>query len=130
MVRKCLGIVNSDSPTHNMNGLAKSRSIGSLPIAARYRVIDFMLSNFTNANITNVGIFTSIRSRSLVDHLANGKPWDLNKNFYGLKVFNFNEENQVLNDISSFADNIEYFYNSQQLLLLQQLFQHFFLCRL
>ena len=34
------------------------RSIAALPIAGRYRIIDFVLSNMANAGIVNVGVVT------------------------------------------------------------------------
>jgi hypothetical protein len=53
----------------SMNQLTNVRQIGSLPIAGRYRVIDFSLSNMVNSGITNVGIFAKEKYRSLTDHL-------------------------------------------------------------
>lgn len=40
------------------------RLLGALPIAGRYKVIDFVLSNMTNSGIENIGIFTKNKSRS------------------------------------------------------------------
>ena len=70
-----------------MNQLTNVRPIASLPIAGRYRVIDFSLSNMVNSGITNVGIFAKEKYRSLTDHLGSGKDWDLSRKTGGLFIF-------------------------------------------
>lgn len=62
------------------------RTIASLPLGGRYRMIDFMLSNLVNASIPNVGIVAADRYNSLVDHLSSGKDWDLNRKNGGIKI--------------------------------------------
>ena len=77
MRSECVGIINLDNKNDlNMNQLTNVRPVGSLPIAGRYRVIDFSLSNMVNSGITNVGIFAKEKYRSLTDHIGNGKEWD------------------------------------------------------
>lgn len=62
------------------------RSIAALPIAGRYRIIDFMLSNMANAGIANVGVVTQSNYSSLMDHIKSGRPWDLSRKKNGLKL--------------------------------------------
>lgn len=66
--------------------LTDIRSISALPIAGRYRLIDFVLSNMSNAGITNVGVATSSNYSSLMDHIRSGKPWDLDRKKQGLNI--------------------------------------------
>ena len=74
MRSECVGIINLDNKNDlNMNQLTNVRPVGSLPIAGRYRVIDFSLSNMVNSGITNVGIFVKEKYRSLTDHIGSGK---------------------------------------------------------
>lgn len=88
MRSECLGIINLDDKKDlNMNQLTNVRPIGSLPIAGRYRVIDFALSNMVNSGINNVGIFAKEKYRSLTDHIGSGKDWDLSRNTGGLFIF-------------------------------------------
>ena len=110
-MKNCVGIINLDENENRMMGLTKNRVLASVPFAGRYRVIDFILSNMTNTGIECIGIFTKNKSRSLMDHLTNGRPWDLHRKNNGLKVFNFGENNLVEDDVHDFYENrkfIEY----------------------
>lgn len=109
-----LGIISLNEKEDNIKSLTKNRLIASIPIAGRYRIIDFTLSNLVNANIRNVGIFTQSKSRSLIDHLGSGKPWDLDRKINGLFIFNFGEGNSQLSDVEMFKNNMEYLYRSKQ----------------
>lgn len=62
------------------------RSIAALPIAGRYRIIDFVLSNMANAGIVNVGVVTQSNYSSLMDHIKSGRPWDLDRKKNGLNI--------------------------------------------
>ncbi|MDD6793817.1 MAG: glucose-1-phosphate adenylyltransferase subunit GlgD [Clostridiaceae bacterium] len=108
-MNNCLGIINLDGNESKMGELVVNRPIASIPIAARYRVIDFVLSNMTNSGIDCIGIFTKNKSRSLIDHLTNGKPWDLNRKKDGLRVFNFGDYSPEYEDVHNFAENEEFF---------------------
>lgn len=112
MLNDYMGIINLTEDESKMRSLVYRRPIGSIPIGGRYRVIDYVLSNMVNAGISNVGIFSQSKSRSLVDHLGSGKPWDLDRKISGLFVFNFGLAGEYLHDIEMFKNNIEYFYNS------------------
>lgn len=88
MRSECVGIINLDNKNNlAMSHLTNVRPIGSLPIAGRYRVIDFSLSNMVNSGITNVGIFSKEKYRSLTDHIGSGKDWDLSRKTGGLFIF-------------------------------------------
>lgn len=114
MLSNYLGIISLNEKEDNIKSLTKNRLIASIPIAGRYRIIDFILSNFVNADVRNVGIFTQSKSRSLIDHLGSGKPWDLDRKINGLFIFNFGEGSSRLSDIDMFKNNMEYLYRSKQ----------------
>jgi glucose-1-phosphate adenylyltransferase len=99
----------------DIRGLTKNRNIASTPVGGRYRVIDFALSNMVNAGMRNVGLFVGRQnSRSLVDHLGSGGPWDLDRKIDGMFVFNFAGGESSRADISILENNLEYFYRSKQ----------------
>lgn len=62
------------------------RSVCALPVAGRYRIIDFVLSNMANAGIVNIGVATKTKYSSLMDHIKSGKPWDLDRKKQGLNI--------------------------------------------
>lgn len=66
--------------------ITDNRSVSALPIAGRYRVIDFVLSNMANAGITNIGVATKENYSSLMDHIKSGRPWDLDRKRQGLNI--------------------------------------------
>lgn len=105
---KCLGIINLDENDTRMKQLVDHRPLASVPFAGRYRVIDFVLSNMTNSGVGSIGIFTKNKSRSLIDHLSNGRPWDLHRKVGGLKVFNFGNDDPTYEDVTTFAENLEF----------------------
>ncbi len=118
MLKKCMGVINLDENEDMILELARNRILASIPIAGRYRVIDFILSSMSNAGIENVGIFSKMACRSLTDHLGDGRPWDLNRRVEGIRVFNFSTLEPRVDDVYSFANNIEYFERSAQEYLL------------
>lgn len=114
-----LGIINLDEREDKISELTATRPLASVPFAGRYRIIDFILSNMTNAGITSIGIFAKNDSRSLVDHLSNGRPWDLHRKIDGLRFFNFAQKSPVNNDIRMFADNLDFLkYAKQEYIIL------------
>lgn len=62
------------------------RANSALPIAGRYRIIDFAVSNMANAGVMNIGVVTETNYSSLMDHIKSGKPWDLDRKNGGLNV--------------------------------------------
>ncbi|MBR3691086.1 MAG: glucose-1-phosphate adenylyltransferase subunit GlgD [Clostridia bacterium] len=78
------GIIFSNMYDECFGELTKIRTAASLPFGGRYRQIDFILSNFTNAGISRVGIVTKYNYSSLMDHIGNSQEWDLNNKDGGL----------------------------------------------
>lgn len=80
-------ILFSDSfKNYDIGDFVKDRTLASLPIACRYRVVDFILSHLVKANVPNIGILATSNYNSLMDHVGWGKDWDLNRKNSGLKI--------------------------------------------
>lgn len=79
-----LGIIFANAYDNVLGGMTAPRAMGSVPFGGGYRLIDFTLSNMVNAGIGKVGVITSNNYQSLMDHLGNGKPWDLARKHDGL----------------------------------------------
>ncbi|MGI5963959.1 MAG: glucose-1-phosphate adenylyltransferase subunit GlgD [Lawsonibacter sp.] len=80
------GILFAYRSDANLGELTRPRNTCSLPFGGRYRLIDFMLSNYVNAGITDVGIIVHESYQSLLDHLGSGKDWDLSRKHGGLRI--------------------------------------------
>ena len=85
-IKNALGIIFSNAYDEVLPELTALRTMGSIPFAARYRLIDFPLSNMVNAGIPQVGVITKSNYRSLMDHIGTGKPWDLSRKREGMTL--------------------------------------------
>lgn len=63
--------------------LTAKRAKPAVPFAGKYRIIDFVLSNCVNSGIFDVLVLTQYRPHSLNEHIARGRPWDLDRSFSG-----------------------------------------------
>lgn len=113
-----MGIINLSESDENIKDLALTRSIASIMLLGRYRVIDFILSNMTNSGLTNVGIFTHGNSRSLTNHLGSGKHWGLDRKRDGLFLFHsearFDDNIRRSGDLENFRMNLDFLKQSRQ----------------
>jgi glucose-1-phosphate adenylyltransferase len=66
--------------------LTDERAKPAVPFAGVYRLIDFPLSNCQHSHIPDVWVSVQYHPVSLADHLANGRPWDLDRTFGGLMM--------------------------------------------
>lgn len=64
------------------NNIAKP----AVPFGAKYRIIDFPLSNCINSGIDTVGVLTQYQPLVLNEYIGNGQPWDLDRTFGGVHV--------------------------------------------
>lgn len=86
MRKDVFGIIYAGEENLNLRELVNLRSVGALPVGARYRVVDFMLSNMVHSGIRNIGVIPRKNYHSLMDHLGSGKEWDLNRKNDGLLI--------------------------------------------
>jgi glucose-1-phosphate adenylyltransferase len=64
--------------------LTENRAKPAVPFAGVYRLIDFALSNCQHSQIADVWVSVQFHPTSLSEHLANGRPWDLDRTSGGL----------------------------------------------
>jgi glucose-1-phosphate adenylyltransferase len=64
--------------------LTHERAKPAVSFAGSHRLIDFALSNCHNAALQDVWVSQQFNPVSLSDHLANGRPWDLDRTDGGL----------------------------------------------
>ena len=80
------GLIFSNIHDQSIPEMTRRRTMASIPFGCRYRLVDFALSNMVNSDITNVGIITHYNYQSLMDHVGNGKDWDLARRSGGIKI--------------------------------------------
>src|SRR6056297_219101 len=83
---KVLGLIFAGGRGENLELLTTKRASAALPVAGKYRMIDFTLSNMIASDIRRVGVLTQYSPRSLIDHLGSGKEWDLDRKHGGLTL--------------------------------------------
>ncbi|WP_409303137.1 glucose-1-phosphate adenylyltransferase subunit GlgD [Peribacillus sp. SCS-155] len=112
-MEKVLGVINLINERSFLRELTQNRCLASVPFAGRYRLIDFTLSNFVNANITKVAVFTKDKYRSVMDHLNSGKEWDLDRRNGGLFILPpIHPDEAIKGDVQQFYDHLEFFERS------------------
>ncbi len=81
-----LGIIFANTYDSLVPELVQKRTMASVPFGGRYRMIDFTLSGMVNAGIENVAVLVKNNYFSLMDHLGNGREWDLARKRGGLTI--------------------------------------------
>lgn len=81
-----LGIIYTGESDAQLKELTSLRSVAAVPVAGRYRMIDFSLSSMVSSGIRNVGVIMQRNYQSLMDHLGSGREWDLHGKRSGLVI--------------------------------------------
>ena len=113
-----MGIIYTSKEELTLRELTTQRAVAAIPVAGRYRIIDFTLSNLVNSGVRNVGIIAQKNYHSLMDHIGSGKEWDLHTRNNGLFILppfltreNGGEYSGVLEALRA---NFDYLRRSQQ----------------
>lgn len=85
-VTRILVVVLAGGEGGRLEMLTDSRAKPAVSYGGMYRLIDFPLSNCLRAGIADVWVLQQYSPSSLSDHLANGRPWDLDRTTGGLLV--------------------------------------------
>ena len=78
-----MGIIFANDATSGV--LTEKRTMASLPFGARYRQVDFALSNLTCAGVRHIGIISRHSYQSLMHHVGSGEEWGLELGEGGLE---------------------------------------------
>jgi len=117
-----MGIITTTKSEDILKELTQHRCMSSVPFGGRYRMIDFTLSNMVNSGIHNIGVITSHKYRSLMDHLGAGKEWGLDRKSEGLMILPSASpsifKKNIRFDLKDLYENYEYLEKSRQKYLL------------
>jgi glucose-1-phosphate adenylyltransferase len=67
-----LGIILAGGKGERLAPLTQDRAKPAVPIGGKYRLIDFVLSNFANSGIEAIYVLTQFKAQSLIRHLEEG----------------------------------------------------------
>jgi len=67
---RVLGIILAGGKGSRLYPLTKERTKPAVPFGGKYRIIDFVLSNFVNSGIYSIYVLTQFKSQSLLQHLT------------------------------------------------------------
>ncbi len=86
MVRKkeCIAMLLAGGQGSRLGVLTQNVAKPAVPFGARYRIIDFTLSNCINSSIDTVGVLTQYMPLELNEYIGNGQPWGLDRNGGGV----------------------------------------------
>ena len=70
-----LAMIMAGGEGTRLNPLTEQRAKPSVPFGGKFRIIDFVLSNFVNSGINSIFVITQFRSQSLTEHIING--WNI-----------------------------------------------------
>ncbi|HEY8517162.1 MAG TPA: glucose-1-phosphate adenylyltransferase [Candidatus Binatia bacterium] len=70
--RRILGMIMAGGEGTRLYPLTRDRAKPAVPFGGKYRLIDFVLSNFVNSGIYSIYVMVQFKSQSLIEHLAAG----------------------------------------------------------
>lgn len=85
-MKNVMGVIYTGEKDSFLRELTLLRAVAAVPVAGRFRVIDFLVSGMVNSGIKNVGVIMQKNYHSLMDHLGSGKEWDLHGKTDGLYI--------------------------------------------
>lgn len=111
--RNMLGLLLTNFQDSYIHELTTQRTFSSIPFGAKYRLIDFSLSNMVNSGISKIGVVTKNNYLSLMDHIGSGKAWNLSRRRGGLTFLppfestgdKYNTFVQTIDAIRNFIDH-------------------------
>jgi glucose-1-phosphate adenylyltransferase len=81
-----LALVLAAGKGGRMGPLTEDRAKPNLPFGGTYHLIDFPLTNCVHSGIHDVWVVQQHHPHGLTDHLANGRPWDLDRTTGGFRT--------------------------------------------
>jgi glucose-1-phosphate adenylyltransferase len=83
---ECLAMILAGGKGSRLGVLTKNMAKPAVQFGAKYRIIDFTLSNCRNSGIDTVGILTQYQPLELNWYIGNGSSWDLDSDNGGTFV--------------------------------------------
>ena len=84
--KECVAMLLAGGQGSRLFALTNQNAKPAVRFGAKYRIIDFPLSNCINSNIDTVGVLTQYQPLILNEYIGNGQPWDLDRTFGGVHI--------------------------------------------
>jgi len=84
--KECIAMLLAGGQGTRLGVLTSNVAKPAVPFGAKYRIIDFPLSNSVNSGIDTIGVLTQYRPFELHQYIGNGQPWDLDRLSGGIYV--------------------------------------------
>ena len=112
---KVIGLINLHESMIKLDALTFIRPLAAVPFGAKYRLVDFVLSNMVNSGIYSVGVLVPENSGALIQHLRAGKEWDLDRKRDGLFLLLPQSRTPLAGtgDIDYYSQHLEYLVESK-----------------
>src|SRR5918993_1986784 len=66
---RVLVVIMAGGKGERLHPLTRDRSKPAVPFAGRYRIVDFVLSNFVNSDMLSLYVLVQYKSQSLIEHV-------------------------------------------------------------
>lgn len=83
---RVLVVVLAGGAGSRLGPLTDHRAKPSVAFGGQFRLIDVTLSNVAHSGLDDVWVLVQYEPHALTDHLAGGRPWDLDRTHGGLRV--------------------------------------------
>ncbi len=84
--KECVAMLLAGGQGSRLYALTTNIAKPAVAFGAKYRIIDFPLSNCVNSGIDTVGVLTQYQPLILNEYIGNGQPWDLDRTFGGVHI--------------------------------------------
>ena len=84
--KECVAMLLAGGQGSRLYALTNNIAKPAVAFGAKYRIIDFPLSNCINSGIDTVGVLTQYEPLELNEYIGNGQPWDLDRSFGGVHI--------------------------------------------
>ena len=83
---RVLALIQAGGTGGRLDVLTRERAKPALPFAGVHQLVDFSLSNLTHSGLSDVWLSLQFQGSTLQEEVANGRPWDLDRNLGGLRI--------------------------------------------
>jgi glucose-1-phosphate adenylyltransferase len=104
--RECIAMLLAGGRGSRLFPLTQKIAKPALHFGAKYRIIDFTLSNCINSGIDAVGVLTQYQPHVLNEYIGSGQPWDLDRQNAGVHVLPPYQSSGGLNWYNGTADAV------------------------